>query len=147
MNAPYSCAEDLLKKAGIYTFASEMSSIANQCFTSNERDDFSDLVLKYIDSGGVYGTTENNIAVHKSKAESSALYVLRRLFPPYKAMVMVYPVLRKLPFLLPLYWIIRGGSVVFKGKTKRITSELSSLNHVTDDTVDELTQIRSRLGI
>ena len=43
MNASYLCAKDLLEQAGIYRFASEMSNIANKCFTENTQDDFSEL--------------------------------------------------------------------------------------------------------
>lgn len=147
MNATYACAEDLLKKAGIYTFACEMSNISNMCFTHNERDAFSDMVLKYIYSGGVYGTQENNIAVRKVKKHSTFVYVLERLFLPYKSMVLLYPVLKKLPFLLPFCWIARWFSVLFKGKAKRIASEMSCVNNISDGAVAELTEIRTRLDI
>ncbi len=147
MNAPYLIAENLLKKAGIFTFASEMSKLANKCFSLNERDEFSDLVLKYIFSGGVYGTRQNHIAVSKSKKTSSIGYVFKRIFMPYKAMAMKYPVLKKCPILLPVYWVVRCFSVVFKGKTKEITAELSTVNKVSDDKITEVKEICEKLEI
>jgi hypothetical protein len=147
MNAPYSCAETLLKKAGIYTFAKEMSIIANKCFTNNELDAFSDLVLKYIYSGGIYGTARNNIAAHRVKTKNTACYVLKRLFPPNKHMVEIYPILKKLPFLLPFCWIMRCISVLLQGKTKRIAYELSYAKNISNDLMCELTELCSRLDI
>lgn len=147
MNANYSHAEKLLKKAGIYKFAVEMSSISNKCFSLNERDEFSDLILKYIFSGGVYGCAENNMAVHKSRKTSSFGYLIKKVFLPYKAMAMIYPVLRKVPILLPFCWVIRCFSALFKGKTKRFASELSTVNKVSDDKVSEIIEIRSQLGL
>ena len=147
MDAHYSCAEDLLKKAGIYTFASEMCNIANACFTSNERDEFSCLVLKYIYGGGVFGTKKNSVAVRRADAGNSIVYVCRRLFLPYKSMVVQYPILKKCSLLLPACWIARCVSAVFKGKTKKVASEVAYANHVAENTISELTKIRSRLGI
>jgi len=147
MEANYSCAEDLLKKAGIYTFAVEMSSIANKCFTQNERDSFSDLVLKYICSGGIYGTKNNKVAIKKTETKSSFVYALERLFLPYHSMTITYPVLKKQPWLLPFFWFVRWVCAVFKGKTKKITAELSYANNVSKETMSELVEIRSRLNI
>lgn len=147
MDAHYSCAEDLLKKAGIYTFASEMSNIANACFTYNERDSFSALVLKYIYGGGVYGTKSNHIAVRKADAGNAIVYVCRRLFLPYKSMVVLYPILKKQPLLLPACWLVRCVSAVFKGKTKKVVSEVASAKNVSENKISELDEMRSRLRI
>ena len=147
MQLHYSCAEELLKKAGIYGFAVEMCSIANQCFGNHERDAFSELVLKYIFKGGVYGTRENHIAVQKEQVRSSALYVWKRLFLPYKIMIIIYPVLKRRPWLLPFGWIARCFSALFKGKTKKIASELACVSNVSEETISELAEIRSRMDI
>ena len=147
MNAHYSCAEHLLKKAGIYSFAKEMSSIANKCFSQKETDAFSELIIKYIFSGGVYGTQDNKVAVQKTRSKSSLTYVLKRLFVPYKTMKEQYPALIGKPCLLPFYWLLRCFKAVFKGKTKKIVSEVVCAANVSDDKVSEIKIIRDRLGI
>lgn len=140
-------AKALLEKAGIYQFAVEMSDIAEQCFTNNSGDDFADSVLKYIFQGGVYGNSENHIAVDKSKSQSSVIYAIKRLFLPYKYMVISYPILKKAPYLLPFCWIVRLVKAVFSGKSKQIASEMSRVNNISDDTVKEVADICSRLGL
>lgn len=147
MDAPYSCAADLLHKAGIYTFAAEISHISNQCFSLNNRDAFSDLVLKYIYSGGVYGSTENTIAVYKSKKNSSFVYLMERLFLPYNSMIIAYPILKKAPYLLPFYWVVRWGKTIFGGKSKQFVSEMSCANQISDQRIKEVIEIRSRLDL
>ena len=147
MGAHYSCAEELLKKAGIYTFAVQMSNIASACFTRNEFDEFSDLVLGYVYSGGVYGSSENYIASKKTKSKSSVSYVFKRFFIPYKVMAATYPILKKLPFLLPVYWLVRAVKVVCDGKTKRVMKELNSAKSVSDDKIEEIREIRARMGL
>ena len=58
-------------------------------------DAFSDMVLKYIFCGGVYGSAENHIAVDKFRHQNCVAYALKRLFLPYKSMVISYPFLKK----------------------------------------------------
>ena len=147
MGISHSCAKELLEKAGIYKFALEMSRLAELCFTRNERDDFSDSVLKYIFQGGVYGSTENRIAVNKSKAKGVIRYTINMLFLPYKFMVKSYPILKKAPYLLPFCWVARWIKALFGGKLKKTVSGMSGANNLSDDRIKEVTDICSRLGL
>lgn len=147
MNASYLCARDLLERAEIYGFATEMSIIANKCFSENVQDSFSELVLKYIYSGGVYGSEENKIAVEKSIINSSIVYVMKRLFLPYKWMILAYPILKKLPVLLPFCWIARWGKIIGDRKFRRIKSEISCANNISNTSVKEIKEIRSRMKL
>lgn len=146
MDAHYSCARELLKRAGIYQFAAEMSRVANQCFTEKKQDSFSELVLKYIFSGGVFGSQENNIAVEKTKVNVVG-YTLKRLFLPYKSMVIAYPILKKVPVLLPFCWILRLIKGLFDGKTEGFAAEISCAGKVPEEKVEEIKKIRSRMKL
>lgn len=147
MGIAYDCAIELLEKADIYRFAAEISKLAEICFSGEPKDEFSDTILSYIFSGGVYGTSQNQIAVKKSKSKSTLLYAFQRLFLPYKTMVFLYPVLKKLPFLLPFCWIARLCKMLFGGKVKRTIEELKTVNEVSVDQINTLTTMRSRLGL
>ena len=147
MDASYSCAEELLKKADIYDFAVEMSRISNKCFTEGTQDSFAELVLKYICDGGLYGSMENHIAVYRSRKNNFLCYLAERLFAPYRHMVIRYPILKKAPILLPIYWIARCAETIFKRKTKRISSEISFVNGVSSAKVEEAKEIRMRMGL
>ena len=147
MDAPYSCAKELLKKAGILKFAKEMSSLASRCFTENSRDAFSDMVLEYIYRGGVYGSLENSIAVQREKQNSPWSYFLGRLFPPRRTMTHAYPVLKKAPLLLPVFWVVRWIQALFAGKSKRFAREMSCAGNVTQDRIEEVKALRARLGL
>ena len=138
MGISYSVAKELLEKAGIYQFATEMSKLAETYFTQNDRDPFSDSVLKYIFQGGVYGSAENHIAVDKFKAKGSTGYVLKRLFLPYKSMTMLYPFLKKAPWLLPFCWIARWIKALFGKKNKRIVLEMKCVQKVSDEKIKEI---------
>jgi len=147
MGISYLCSKRLLEKAGIYQFASEMDKLAEQCFTNNNLDDFSVMLLKYIFDGGVYGSVENHIAIDKHKAKNSIVYAFKRLFLPYNFMVISYPFLKKAPYLLPFCWLIRCMKVIFTGKSKRILFEMSCVNNVSDEKIKEVKEICSRLAL
>ncbi len=147
MGVSYAQAQELLERAGIYKFAREISKLVDCCFSGKEWDEFSVKLLSYILSGGVYGTTENKIAVKKTKNKSTVGYVWRRLFLPYKSMTILYPILKKAPILLPFCWIIRFFKMLFGGKTKKAMTEIKTANAVTEAQVEEIHDMRSRLGL
>lgn len=147
MGITYECARELLEKADIYRFATEISNLAEICFSGESKDEFSDTILSYIFSGGVYGASQNKIAVKKSKSKSTPVYALQRLFLPYKDIVTLYPILHKLPFFLPFCWIARLCKMLFGGKVKRTIEELKTVNEVSVDQINTLTTMRSRLGL
>lgn len=147
MGITYECARELLEKADIYRFAAEISKLAHICFSGEAKDEFSDTILSYIFSGGVYGTSQNKIAIKKSKSPSTMLYALQRLFMPYKSMVILYPILHKLPSLLPFCWIARLCKMLFGGKAKQTIKELKNANNVSDDKMNTITLMCERLGL
>lgn len=146
MDAHYSCARELLKRAGIYSFAEEMSRVANLCFTEKKQDSFSELVLQYIFSGGVFGTQENQIAIKKTKSNALG-YALKRVFLPYRYMVVAYPILKKVPVLLPVCWILRWGKAIFNGKSGQFAAEVSCVSNVPEEKLAQIKEIRSRLKL
>ena len=144
MDAAYPCAGTLLKKAGIYQFAAEMSRLANQCFVSHGS---ADPVLDYIWRGGVYGSQKNRISVQKKQLGSSRAYIWKRIVLPYSAMTVSYPVLKRAPVLLPLCWVHRWGRAIFRGKTGKFAAELVCTGRISSNDVEEAADICMRLGL
>lgn len=147
MNVTYECARELLEKVGIYRFAAEISKFAEICFSDEPKDEFSDTILSYILNGGVYGTFQNRMTIMKLKNKSTITYALQRLFMPYKSMLIIYPILKKLPFLLPFYWVGRFLKMLFEGKSNRALGELKVANNVTNDKINAIMNMRKHLGL
>ena len=124
-----------------------MSKLAQQCFSDNQTDDFSDMVLEYIFDGGMYGNMKNHIAVKKSKDENTFTYVIKRLFLPYKSMVILFPILNKVPILLPFCWVIRWVRALFSKNARKTISEISVANDIKNSKVEEIKKINSGLGL
>lgn len=147
MGITYERARKLLVKADIYRFAIEISKLAEVCFSGEPKDEFSDIILSYIFSGGVYGTSQNKIAIKRSKSKSTLLYALQRLFLPYNDMAGLYPILHNLPILLPFCWIARLRKMLFGGKAKHTIRELKTANNVSDEKINAIMLMREHLGL
>lgn len=147
MGLTHKCASQLLKNAQIYRFAEQINKLSNICFSKEPKDEFSDTIRSYIFSGGVYGTQQNKIAVKKSKTESTVLYAFNRFFLPYKSMTIAYPILQKLPILLPLCWIARLFKMFFNHKTRRTLKELKVAKDISDEKKNTVIQMRKHLGL
>ena len=58
------------------------------------------------------------------------------IFLPYKGMCAKYPILKKMPFLLPFMWIIRIFTVLLF-KRKRLEALDVRINTVTEKNIDD----------
>ena len=72
----------------------------------------------YTVTGGTYGNLENAY-LRKSKQKGKAAIIFERLFPPFKLMSSRYPVLKKCPLLLPVFFPVRIVSSLFNGRAKK----------------------------
>lgn len=147
MDCSYTASEGLLKEAGIFQFAKEMTNLSLACFDGGASDPFMEQLLAYIISGGSYGTVQNKIAVRKSQSGGTAGYVVRRLFPPLPTMKQIYPVLDRAPVLLPFCWVARWFSKLFAGRGRKAIREVQVSQGVLTAQTEEIQKIRTRLEI
>lgn len=93
---------------GFADFCDTAISLTKTIFMNGTSDDKQQNLLDFILSGGVYGKEKDFDTVISEKFGNSKMrYILHRLFPSKKQMLGNYPQLRKRPFLLPLYYIVR----------------------------------------
>jgi len=147
MGICYECAQALLQQAGIWQFAKEMHMLAEKCFTGADEMVTEDPVLRYVTHGGVYGSEENHVAVKKEQTKTTFRYVIERVFMPYKLMKIQYPVLKNVPVLLPVYWVVRGVQILFGGRGRKAITELTVAGNTSDDRLEEIRVLRNRLGL
>ncbi len=147
MGISYEDAQEILERAGLYQFAKEFSILSESCFSGGKKDDFSDTLFMYAFSGGAYGTAQNKIAVKKMETSSTVRYMLKRLFLPYKNMAALFPVLKKAPILLPVFWGVRFFRMIFAGKFKIAVSEVKIANRVSASEIEVIQYMKNQLGL
>lgn len=103
-----------------------------------------DYITDVILNSGVYGTHNNHIlsAALKNKnkynnaAKEKANRILKTIFPPFSVMRNRHLILFKCPFLLPVYWVIRWGDLVFK-KRKRIKNKINDFSMINENNISD----------
>lgn len=110
-------AENLISKCSLSDFLSAVKKATHSLFS---RADADDELLLYIYSSGTYGSLENYVK-NGVKEKGRFRYALSRIFMPYRFMKLRFPLLSKLPFLLPFFWIARFFIFIFSGKYRKAT--------------------------
>jgi len=83
--------------------------------------------VQYIFDSGAFGSFENR-AQNAIARDGKKKYLWRRLFLPYPNMCIRYPCLCKLPFLLPVFWVVRWTNPLFsKEKRRRLKIQLAAI--------------------
>lgn len=141
-----------LQKAGLYTFACHAEKLAEIWFLGAESNEFYDELGTYIVESGYLGTQEHKeiLEVVKQSGESvneGARWkaIVTAIFPPYRTMAFLYPVLKKVPILLPFTWGARWINV-FRKRRKNI-SRIQRLLHTQDDEVKRLSKLYDELDM
>lgn len=147
MGLDYLKAEDLLKKAGIFKFAEQVSRLSDVCFGNAPHDKYTESMLAFIVNGGVFGNVENRAKYDKAQGEGSVKFIFRRIFPSREVLQKRYTVLEKAPFLLPVFWLRRIARNIFKGNTERYIEEAKSYSSADYGEVNDIENLRKFLEL
>lgn len=63
-------------------------------------------MLDYVLCSGTYGT-KSNLIRNQLRRKGRMAYLFSKAFLPYRNMSGLFPILKRLPFLLPVFWIVR----------------------------------------
>lgn len=128
-----------LKKLEIYDFADRFERLAD-CWFGEVRTEIPQDLLAYqyrVLESGTYGDDDfmkgralKYMQDGKSFQSAKRTLAITKLFPPYSYMKMMYPCLKYVPFLLPLFWIIRWISTLIV-KPKKISGFFRKLRHLS----------------
>ncbi|MDY3862752.1 MAG: nucleotidyltransferase family protein [Eubacteriales bacterium] len=134
---------ELLECGGLRRFADVSRALSEVWFGDCALTGITHEFEAYILQGGVYGTTENRVAVQQVKKGGKLRYALSRIWLPYDVLRFQYPSLTGKKALLPLYEVRRWFKLLFRGGVRRSVNELR-LNSAT--TEEEQTKTKALLG-
>lgn len=124
-------AKEAFTELGLAVFYRHIETVLAVCFDGAplaKDDRHTPFILDFLLSGGSFGTPEETRAAAAARTGGGTTAVIRAremrrlLFPRLGDMQCKYPVLRKAPFLLPLFWAVRGVCALFA--PRRITARL-----------------------
>lgn len=151
-NMNFSYIDKELEKMGLLKFYKNTIHTINVWFGEEHTDTISDFITNKIFSSGSFGKNEylniSNAVITSKSAESLRGIKFKQLFNmiflPYSNMCLLYPCLKKIPVLLPIFWVVRAVYAVFN-KRKRIGYHIKNLKSLTDNEIsqyqDDLTYV------
>lgn len=133
------------KEIGIDGFAEKIRKLYDCMFADGEYDDDLEMMENYIILGApVQNAEEAAQAAASQKTKTQRM--LETAFPNYNHMKTRYHVLKKLPFLLPLFWIIRIIHYIFT-KDDKVTRKREQLKNSDQKSADIMREIFDRSGL
>lgn len=135
----------IFEKLGVKTFEEKIREIAYRWFGDEEVDDFSEVeqfILK-----GAHQDNRVNYQIGEKKGKFN--YVLRLFFPSWEIMKEKYPILNKIPILLPIMWGTRIFKDIFSKETtlKARLNTIKLIQEAKSEAVEDIQRIYQKLGI
>lgn len=130
---------------GILDFARNARRLTKAMFDGAVHDDTLLLMENYIVLGPpVQNAAEASMAATSQQSKTGRIF--ETLFPDYRHMALKYPILKKLPILLPFLWLVRIFQYTFT-KDKRIVKKREQMKNVDKQSVDTMQQIFKKSGL
>lgn len=133
-----------LEDLNLSKFHNNVMDTLDVWFNDGEGNDKTTLITNVIFSSGQYGSREMaivNRTIRESKETGSVKKTIIKkvsntIFLPYNRMCDEYPILKKIPVLLPFMWIIRWGNILICRK-KGIKKYIEDIQTVNKSNVDK----------
>ena len=128
-----------LEDLALLSFYDNILELIGCWYEDKPASEKTDFITEFIFNSGSWGDMESRVLSETvilngenmiSKVDGRFLYILQCIFPPRKRIQYEYPILNKLPIILPFGWIGRlvRKLVVERGAIVRKKRQLSALN-------------------
>lgn len=131
----------LLKKGGLETFTAVIKKLSRVWFEGEAHDATSQKAERFILDGGVYGNSDNAIAIEEQKKGGRLGYVLSKIFLSYRELKAQYPILEKRRWLMPFMQVRRWCRLIFCGNGRRMMKRLKNNQSEAATSKDFLSEI------
>lgn len=137
----------LLEQAELLSFADSARKLSGVWFGGEEKDELCRQLEHFVLVGGVYGTTENRVALQQGRQGGRIGYIIHRLFLPYELLKRFYPVLEKHRWLTPLMQVRRWFRLLKPSSAKRAKNELDASRRMEQSEAESTARFLSDIGL
>lgn len=145
--ARLSARDELLAKGGLLKFADVSRALSEVWLGGREHDELSRQMQDFLLHGGVYGSTDNRVALQQKKRGGRLGYILSRLFIPYDKLKRYYPVLEKHRWLTPFMQIRRWFMLLRPDVAKMAKREMDINGKLDKSKADETGALLEQIGL
>lgn len=132
-----------LKKVRLLKFREAIESLAEYWFGDSEKTDDLEILSEYVLTSGTYGRSDNRRAIETSGSGAKAArkkFFWGKIFPSFKYMKKMYPIVGKCPILYPFSWIVRWGAVLFK-RRRNIGMTITHMKQLDEKKVSKIERV------
>lgn len=133
------------KEIGIDKFALKIRQLCKCAFENGEYNDDLRLMENYIVFGAPVKNADEIAKVARTN-KSKLQRLIESAFPGLKHMRLKYPILEKLPFLLPIFWVVRVFEYVLSKDTS-INKKQNKISNVDQEGIDIMNDIFEKSGL
>ena len=139
--------DELLSQGGLQKFTNASRTLSEVWLGGKEPDELSLQMQEFLLHGGVYGSTDNRVALQQKKKGGRIGYVLSRIFVPYAKLKRYYPVLEKHRWLMPLMQIRRWFMLLNPDVAKMAKREMAINGNLAKTKTDEMNSFLDDIGL
>ena len=138
---------EMFKRSSVLQFAAVSYRLCDIWFANIPHDELTLEAEEFILRGGVFGTTGNSAAIQRGEGKSKGKQFLKLMFLPSESLKLIYPNLKKHPWLLPFYQVKRWFRVFDRSKRNKIAQRVDANDRISDETVDRVAKLMSDLEL
>ena len=142
-----SACDVLLSQGGLLKFTNASRKLSEVWFGGTEPDELSLQMQEFLLHGGVYGSTDNRVALQQKKKGGRIGYVLSRIFIPYAKLKRYYPVLEKHRWLMPFMQIRRWFMLLNPDVARMAKREMAVNGKLVKTKSDEMNSFLDDIGL
>lgn len=137
----------LLREAELEAFYTHALLLGEVWFGGKTHTPLTNWMENYLLQGGVYGSTENHVALGRQRAGGKLRYTLRRIWMPREQLQLRYPQMKKSALLIPWYQVRRWVETVFGGRLKNAAVEMRATRRISEDASARTDKMMKELGL
>ena len=139
--------DKLLSEAGLLKFAEAARRLSELWLGEGDADELTVSLEEFILSGGVYGTTQNRVAIQQKKRGGRFGYLISRIFVPTSKLKRYYPVLERHPWLMPFMQVRRWFMLLRPDVRKMARAELQTNTSLDGDVAKNMKAFLADIGL
>lgn len=139
--------DEMLERSGIKKFFDAAKAISEVWFGDGEHTDVTRRMEDYLLRGGVYGSTQNSMAVGQQKEKGRLGYIINRIWLPYELLCITYPRLKGRKYLQFFYEMKRWFRIFNSEARKHKRRDLDAIKKLSAKHKSDVNCMLNELGL
>ena len=140
-----------LEKLNLKTFFENLLKLIRAWFADGQMDEVASMMTLFIINSNTFGTMKNQMSAksireNKNIENAQKFKYLRSIFPNLAKMKLIFPILEKVPILLPFFWVFRVIRFVLF-RRDRIEKNKQIIDSIDIDSISEYDNHMKMVGI